>query len=109
VNDDRVWLANVLDAIARIERYSRHGRSAFDGNELYQVWMIHHLQVIGEAARQVSAVCRQAHGEVPWNQIVGLRNILVHRFWRVDPEEIWTAIETDVPVLKAQVEAILAE
>jgi len=99
----------MLDAITRIERYSIHGREAFDREELYQTWMVHHIQLIGEAARLVSEVTRTAHAEVPWNLIVGMRNILVHRYFRVDTDEVWAAVENDLPILKAQLLMILAE
>jgi uncharacterized protein with HEPN domain len=109
VSDDEIWLRDMVDAIERIERYSIRGRAAFDQEELYQVWMVHHIQLIGEAARQVSETTRVAHPEVPWNLIVGMRNILVHRYFRVDQDEVWAAVERDLPLLKAQVEAILSK
>jgi uncharacterized protein with HEPN domain len=109
VSDDEVWLRDMVDAIERIERYSIHGRTAFEREELYQVWIVHHIQLIGEAARQASEATRAAHPAIPWNLIVGMRNILVHRYFQIDQEEVWAAVERDLPLLKPQLEAILSK
>lgn len=50
MRDPRERLRDILDAVARIERYTSRGREAFDKDELIQVWVVHHLQIIGEAA-----------------------------------------------------------
>ncbi len=109
MRDDRVRLADILEAIERVERYADRGRGAFDADELIQTWIVHHLQIIGEAARGLSDGLRSAHGEIPWPQIVGMRNILVHDYFGIDAEEVWTAAVRDLPLLKAQVEALLAQ
>jgi uncharacterized protein with HEPN domain len=53
MRDPQERLRDILDAIARIERYAARGRHAFDQDELIQVWIVHHLQIIGEAAAQL--------------------------------------------------------
>ncbi len=73
---------------------------------MLQVWVIHHLQVIGEAARGVSALLRSRHPEVRWSEIIALRNLLVHEYFGISMREVWVMTERDLPVLKAQVEAI---
>lgn len=107
MRDDRVRLADVLDAIARVERYASRGRAAFDADELVRMWMVHHLQIIGEACRALSPELRERHPEVPWRAIVGMRNILVHSYFDIDAEAVWNAVERDVPALKATIERIL--
>jgi uncharacterized protein with HEPN domain len=62
-------LQDILDAIAAIERYASQGRQAFDEQELIQVWVIHHLQIIGEAANSLSGDLMNRYSEVPWAQI----------------------------------------
>ncbi|MFP4411866.1 HepT-like ribonuclease domain-containing protein [Coleofasciculus sp.] len=66
-------LQDILDAIAAIERYASQGRQAFDEQELIQVWVIHHLQIIGEAASSLSGDLMNRYSEVPWAQIVAFR------------------------------------
>ena len=59
-------LRDILEAIEAIERYACQGREAFDQQELIQVWIAHHLQVIGEAANALSNELIEQHPETPW-------------------------------------------
>jgi len=97
----------MLEAMGRIEKYAGRGRAAFETDELVQTWMVYHLQVIGEAAGQVSDELRSRHPEVPWREITAMRNILVHAYFAVDADEIWRVVEQDIPQLKAQVLSIM--
>lgn len=100
---------DIAEAIERIEKYASKGREAFEDDELIQNWILHHLQVIGEAARAISEELKDEHDEMPWRQIVGMRHILVHRYFEVDIDLIWSVVEDDVPVLKQQIDLILKE
>ena len=100
---------DIAEAIERIEKYASKGREAFEDDELIQNWILHHLQVIGEAARAISEELKDEHDEMPWQQIVGMRHILVHRYFEVDIDLIWSVVEDDVPVLKQQIDLILKE
>jgi uncharacterized protein with HEPN domain len=108
VTSDAERLRDILDAIDQIRKYSSKGREAFDRDELIQVWIVHHLGRIGEATARLSPKLRR-HGQVPWNQIIGMRNILVHEYFRIDPEIVWSAMEIQLPALEERVRAILAE
>ena len=109
MRDDRVYLLDILEAIERIEKYTAQGREAFEVNELIQTWDVHHIQIIGEATRKLSQDLRIHYSEVPWTQIMAMRNILVHDYFRIDLDEVWLVIEGDIPVLKERVEFILKE
>ncbi len=80
-----------------------------DRDELLQTWFVHHVQIIGEAAARLSEEFRAAHPDVPWSEIIGMRNVLVHEYFGVDTEEIWATIQHDLPELKQKLAAILAE
>lgn len=108
MRDPKERLRDILEAIARIERYASRGRAAFDKEELIQVWVIHHLQVIGEAAAQLDRDFHAAHPEVPWAQIVAMRNVLVHEYFGVDLNELWNIVERDLRAIKRPVERLLA-
>lgn len=84
MRDDTQLLLDILEAIDRIERYSSRGKDAFENDELVQNWIVNHLQVIGEAARSLSADLRDSNKEVPWAKIIGMRHILVHRYFEID-------------------------
>jgi uncharacterized protein with HEPN domain len=108
VRSDRERLLDILEAIEQIEKYAGRGRSAIEQDELLQTWFVHYVQVIGEAAAKLSDGLRAQHPDVPWAEIVAMRNVLVHEYFGVDVEEIWTTVEYDVPGLKPRFAAILA-
>ncbi|OFW56527.1 MAG: nucleotidyltransferase [Candidatus Solincola sediminis] len=109
MRDDRERLRDILEAIERIERYTSKGREEFMQDELIQTWVVHHIQIIGEAARKLSEEARSEHDEVPWPAIIAMRNILVHDYFSVDIDEVWSTIERDIPPLKVEVSSILEE
>ena len=104
---DRQRLEDILEAIERIEKYASGGRESFDRDELVQTWIVHHLQIIGEAVRGLSDEIRSAHPDIPWAQIAAMRNILVHDYFGIDLEEVWAAVVRDLPQLKAKIAAAL--
>lgn len=108
MRSDEERLRDILEAIERIQRYAVQGRSAFDQDELIQTWIAHHLQVIGEASRAIPDEFRDAHSEIPWHEIVGMRNILVHHYFGVDANVVWSVVENDLPRIEAAVRKVLA-
>ena len=109
MRDDQRRLLDIAEAIEQIEKYASKGRKVFEGDELIQNWIVHHLQVIGKAAWAISSELKDEHDEMPWQQIVGMHNILVHCYFEVDTDLIRSVIEDDMPVLKQQVELIFTE
>ena len=109
MRDDRLWLLDMLDAIDKIEKYSAKGKQAFYEEELIQVWIIYYIQVIGEAANQLSTSVRQSHNEIPWSNVTAMRNVLVHHYFGLDLDEIWDTVCIDLPSLKIKIQEILAE
>jgi len=107
MRDDRERLSDILEAIIRIEKYSIGGKRVFESNELIQNWILRYLQIIGEAGNQISAQFRILHPELPWRAIVGMRNILVHQYFDIDLEIVWSVVERDLPDFKRKIESIL--
>ena len=101
-------LGDILSAIDAIERHSS-SEAEFRANELHQIWMVHHLQIIGEASSAIDRAWREAHPSVDWAAIIGMRQILVHRYWRVDLDVVWATIANDIPPLRDQVEQLLEQ
>ena len=91
-------LQDILEAIAHIEAQQAMGRAAFESSPLVQVWMVHHLMIIGEAVRSIDPTTRQRYPSVPWRQIAAMRNILVHDYFRINQEIVWETVEKHVPV-----------
>jgi uncharacterized protein with HEPN domain len=109
MRDDRLRLMDMAESIRKIEKYTSSGKQGFARNELVQVWVVHYLQVLGEAARGVSEESRGKYHRIPWGRIIGFRNILVHHYFAVNPDEIWAVVEVNIPPLKQELERILAE
>ena len=107
MRDDRGRLQDILDAIKRIERYAKRGRRVIEEDELVHTWIIHHIQIIGEAASQLAPTFRKTHRQVPWLQIIKMRHVLVHDYLGIDLAEVWAVVERDLPALKKQVSDIL--
>jgi uncharacterized protein with HEPN domain len=107
MREDREKLQDMLEAIERIERYVVQGRQAFEQSELIQVWFTQNLQIIGEASRVLSPAIRTQHPEIPWTNIIGMRNILTHNYFEIDLDVVWVVVEQELPSLKQNVEAIL--
>jgi len=103
MRDDRDRLQDILDAIKKIERYAKRGRRVFEEDELVHTWMIHHIQIIGEAASKLTPTFRKTHQQVPWPQIITMRHVLVHDYLGIDLGEVWAVVERDLPALKKQI------
>lgn len=109
MRDDRELLRDVLEAIERIEKHTGRGRQAFESDDLIQTYAVHHILILGEACRSVSAELKQSHPEVPWKKIVGMRHILVHHYFEIDTDVVWSVIEKELPTLKRDLAQILGE
>lgn len=107
MRDSRERVLDILEAIERIEKYGHGGREEFEQNELVQVWILHHLQIIGEAVNTLRPELQESHPEIPWASIVGMRNVLVHQYFEIDTEIIWSVVENELPKLKEWFQVIL--
>lgn len=95
---DRVL--DILEAIDRVKRHTVGGRPTFDGDELIQVWVVRHLQIIGEAASRLSDDIRAQRPDVPWRKIIGMGHVLVHGYFEVDLDLVWSVVENELGTLR---------
>jgi len=107
VRDTTERLRDIQEAITRIFKYTDAGRKVFDEDELIQTWIIHHLEIIGEAARAIPQDFRELHPEISWGQISGMRNILIHMYFGIDHDIVWAVVERDLPHLQQVINALL--
>jgi uncharacterized protein with HEPN domain len=99
----------LIRAIDRIQKETHVHQAAFAEDAKLHVWVLYHLQVIGEAARSLSKDFLQRFPDPVWSKAVGLRNILVHHYFEIDSQLIWQVVEQDLPSFKETVVAALQQ
>lgn len=97
---DRQALEDILQAIEAIRSYTPASREEFETFEPYQSHYIRYLIQIGESATRVSPEFKERHPELPWREMIGMRNILAHDYEKIDPDELWRTAERDLPNLR---------
>lgn len=107
MRETRLLLSDILECIEWIEPYTTEGREAFLQNRMIRDAVVRNLEVIGEATKQLPLSLRENYPDVPWKRIAGLRDVLIHDYVRVDPEEVWRVIEQNLPELKTNIATIL--
>lgn len=106
---DRPYLLHIRDAIARIERYTGGDRELFLGDPMIQDAVVRNLEVAGEAAKQLSEEARAASPGVPWREVAGMRDKLIHHYFGVDLETVWEVVERDLEPLREAVARLLPD
>lgn len=107
MRNDRERLLDIGEAVDRIMEKLPKAKDEFIRSDLLQVWVSWHLQMIGEAANNISAPFQKKHPEIPWKDIIAMRNLLVHQYFRIDPDELWSTAYDDLPRLRMQINSIL--
>jgi uncharacterized protein with HEPN domain len=108
--DVKTFLLHVLESIERIEEYTEGvSREEFMENHQVQDAVLRRLEIIGEAVKNIPQDFRDKYPQVPWKQIAGTRDILIHEYFGVDLDLVWEIVERDLPELKEKIERILEE
>jgi uncharacterized protein with HEPN domain len=106
--DDTVYLRHILDAISLIQEYtkgmSEHG---FISNSMAHDAVVRQIEIIGEAARNVSDEFQEQHSDLPWDKMTGIRNKIIHEYFNINYSIVWDTIQDDLPLLKKSVKKIL--
>jgi uncharacterized protein with HEPN domain len=106
VRRDSERLSDMIEAAEKIAARVARGRETFDADEDTQIVLVHLIQMIGEAAAGLSDEFASEHSEIPWRQIVAVRNRVVHGYFEVDLDILWDVAVVDVPRLADQVRVI---
>jgi uncharacterized protein with HEPN domain len=108
MRDDKAYFLDMLFAARKIQKFTSEITEAeFRESELHQSAVIRELQVIGEAARSISEDTKLAHPEVEWEQIAGMRNYIIHEYFRVKLHIVWDTVQNDIAGLIAQLEPLI--
>ncbi|MCL5280080.1 MAG: DUF86 domain-containing protein [Planctomycetes bacterium] len=107
---DGVYLSHMRDAIAKIERYlAAVDYETFAGNDMMIDAVVRELEIIGEAARNLSGPFIEQHPDIPWSRIKRMWNILIHEYFGVSLKVVWDTTHSNLPQLKMFIQNILAE
>ncbi|MCA1666129.1 MAG: DUF86 domain-containing protein [Thermomicrobia bacterium] len=108
VRDENLYIGDMLDnAREAQEIVNGKTRDDYDTNRMLQLSVLHLVQTIGEAATKVSRQTRALHPGIPWSDVIGMRNVLVHRYVDVDDEVVWKTVTDDLASLIVELERML--
>lgn len=100
----QLFLADILESINKIEKYTQKiSKERFFKDEKIQDAVIRRIEIIGEAAKNVSIDVRKQFPKIPWKKIAGTRDVLTHEYFGVKLERVWIIIKKDLPELKEKV------
>jgi uncharacterized protein with HEPN domain len=106
--EDLVYLWDMLDAAGAVAEFVK-GKSYrdYESDRMLRGAVERHVEIIGEAAKRVSEGFREAHGEIPWRGIIGVRNVLAHDYGEVKDDKMWVVATSSVPELIAALEPLV--
>lgn len=100
MKDDLAYIEHILLAISNIQEYTLNLTKAdFEENKMVQDAVIRNIEIIGEATKNVSNEMKSRYYEVPWKEMAGMRDKLIHDYMGVDVAVVWRTIEIDIPQL----------
>ena len=103
---DELYLSHIVEAVRKIRQYTEgFTLESFRGNTLVQDGVVRQLEIIGEASRMVSETTRKDHPDIPWYEIAGMRNRLIHEYFGVDLAVVWKTVTEDLEILVEKFDA----
>jgi uncharacterized protein with HEPN domain len=104
IRDEALYLEDIWISINKLEEISnKFSKEQFDENWIVQEAAIRLLGIIGEAANKLSNDFKGKHQDIPWNQVIGMRNIAIHAYYEVDLDRVWDTINNDLASVKQTV------
>lgn len=108
--NDEIYLNHILDAINQIDEYTYEvDYEDFQKEKLRQDGVIRQLEIIGEASKNLSKETRKRNVNIPWIDIVGMRDKLIHHYFGVNVDAVWRTAKQDIPHLKNEIINLLGE
>lgn len=106
---DRVLLEHMRDCLARIFEYTHAERSRFETSRLVQDAVIRNLQTLAESSQRLSSEIKATELQIPWRELAGFRNVIVHGYLGVDLGAVWLVVEQDLPAMTEAVNRMAAQ
>ena len=104
---DLAFIEHILLCIDKIQEYTKNLTAQdFNNNELIQDAVIRNIEIIGEATKKISKDLKSQYREIPWKEMSGMRDKLIHDYFGVDVDVVWKTVNEDIPYLKSLIENI---
>jgi len=107
MKDDKTYLRHIAESLARILAFTAQGKQSFMADTKTQDAVLRNLEIIGEASKLVSNEFKQRNPHVPWREMAGTRDRLIHEYFGVSLNMVWKIVEIEVPVLREQIASLL--
>lgn len=107
-NRDQLYLQHILECIEKIESYTRNGKAQFDHDPLIQDAVTRNLQILAESSQRISDNTKLIAPDLPWRELSGSRNVLVHDYPGIDMTVVWSVVEQEPPKLKTGIKGLLS-
>ena len=108
--DARLYLDDIVEAVQRIEEYSPHpDYESFKQDRKAVDAIVRNFEIIGEAVNKIPSALRIKYPDIPWTEMMGMRNKLIHEYFGVDTQILWKTVKENVPQLKPQVRKMLQD
>lgn len=106
--DPKIFLRHIIESIEWIEAYSKNlTKEDFFKSQQVQDALIRRVEIIGEAVKNLPGDFKEKHPSIPWQEIAGMRDVLIHEYFGVALNQVWVVISEDVPRLKQYISKIL--
>ncbi|MFA5700203.1 MAG: DUF86 domain-containing protein [Desulfuromonas sp.] len=107
-HDDIIYLRHILEAMQQIAEYVHNtDLSSFRTDRMRQDAVIRQLEIIGEATKNVSQEIRDTYPQVPWKNMAGMRDVLIHNYFGVDIAAVWSTAVQDLPNLRREISRMI--
>ena len=97
MNRDQTYVNQILDAINKIQEYTKEGRDVFYETLIIQDAVIRNIEIIGEVSKRVSDGFKEHHDSVPWRKMAGIRDVLIHDYDSIDMSIVWNVVSIELP------------
>ena len=105
MKDEKIYIEHILENISKIEEYvDGISKEKFLGKSIIQDAVIRKIEIIGEASKFISKKTKEKNQKIPWKDIAGMRDKLIHSYFGVDLDSVWETIKKDIPSLKKEIE-----